>query len=397
MRIGIDISFLNTLKEKQGVHRYALGFIREIIKDKQKRFQIYTNSKTFNESKKKFKNKNIDIILLENNYLILKKFQKLILVLLSFFGIFFYKFNSFFINILNKKNKSIIEKNSDCIIFLNTQEVNYNLKIKKIINFHDLLHEKFPNFFSYSNFIERKYLYYNSAKYSDIVLASSEYMKKEFLRYFNFLKEKNILIVREGFDKKSFNNTSKIILKKKTNYFFYPAQLWPHKNHLYLFKSLKKMIKTNKNIKIFFCGSKKKYSFKIFEYLKLNKLEKNIIYLGNISQKKLEYYYMHCLAVILPSIYESSSLVALEAINYKKPIISADIPPMNELNKIFRINIFNLNNEKTLHRIIYSFINNKKKFIADANWNYKNLKKTSWKYTLTPVKKLLNSDFNQII
>ena len=117
MRVGIDISFLNTLKEKQGVNRYALGFIREITKDKTKKFQIYTNFQIFSESKKKFKNKNIDIILLENNYLILKKFQKLILVLLSFFGIFFYKFNSFFINILNKKNKSIIEKNSDCIYF----------------------------------------------------------------------------------------------------------------------------------------------------------------------------------------------------------------------------------------------------------------------------------------
>ena len=54
MRVGIDISFLNTLKEKQGVHRYALGFIREITKDNKKRFQIYTNSKTYNESKKKF-------------------------------------------------------------------------------------------------------------------------------------------------------------------------------------------------------------------------------------------------------------------------------------------------------------------------------------------------------
>ena len=89
MRVGIDISFLNTLKEKQGVNRYALGFIREITKDKTKKFQIYTNFQIFSESKKKFKNKNIDIILLENNYLILKKFQKLILVLLSFFEFFF--------------------------------------------------------------------------------------------------------------------------------------------------------------------------------------------------------------------------------------------------------------------------------------------------------------------
>ena len=83
-------------------------------------------------------------------------------------------------------------------------------------------------------------------------------MKKEFLRFFYFLKKKNIIIVREGFDKKSFKNTSKINFKKNTNYFFYPAQLWPHKNHLYLFRSLKKMITINKNIKVFFCGSKKK-------------------------------------------------------------------------------------------------------------------------------------------
>ena len=40
MRVGIDISFLNTLKEKQGVNRYALGFIREITKDKQKNFKF---------------------------------------------------------------------------------------------------------------------------------------------------------------------------------------------------------------------------------------------------------------------------------------------------------------------------------------------------------------------
>ena len=33
---------------------------------------------------------------------------------------------------------------------------------------------------------------------------------------------------------------------------------------------------------------------------------------------------------------------------------------MNELNKIFRINIFNLRNEKTLHRIINSFVKKKK-------------------------------------
>ena len=50
---------------------------------------------------------------------------------------------------------------------------------------------------------------------------------------------------------------------------------------------------------------------------------------------------------------------------------------------------------KTLNKIIYSFMKIKK-FISDANWNYKNLKNFLEIYT-TPVKKLLNSNFNQII
>ena len=52
--------------------------------------------------------------------------------------------------------------------------------------------------------------------------------------------------------------------------------------------------------------------------------------------------------------------------------------------------------KKLLHRIINSFVKTKKKFISDANWNYKNLEKIL-KYTLAPVKKLLNSDFKKII
>ena len=101
MRIGIDISFLNTLEEKQGVNRYALGFIKEIAKDKDKKFQIYTNSNIFSACKKKFKNKNIKIIIIKNNYLMIKKFFKLIFFLFSFFDIFFYKLNLIIFNFLN--------------------------------------------------------------------------------------------------------------------------------------------------------------------------------------------------------------------------------------------------------------------------------------------------------
>lgn len=52
MNLGIDITFLNTLDEKQGVHRYAMGLIDELSSNKDLNIQIIQMKKFIMMQKK---------------------------------------------------------------------------------------------------------------------------------------------------------------------------------------------------------------------------------------------------------------------------------------------------------------------------------------------------------
>ena len=55
----------------------------------------------------------------------------------------------------------------------------YNLKVTSMLNIQDIQHIHFPDFFSYSENLRRKYLYYNSLKFSDKLVCSSNFIKKD--------------------------------------------------------------------------------------------------------------------------------------------------------------------------------------------------------------------------
>ena len=388
MNLGIDITFLNTLDEKQGVHRYAMGLIDELSSNKDLNIQIYTNEKVYYDAKKRFSLKNIQIYKIKKNYFL----RKILNYFLLFFGvlnIYLFKTHYIFTNFLNKDNRELIETKSQVVLFLNAQEIAYNFQIKTIINFHDLLHKRYPNFLTKKELILREYSYYNSAKNTDYLIASSLFMKKEFLHFYKFLKKKQIILMREGINKKLFNfkKSSKIANIKEKNFLFYPAQLWKHKNHILLLEAFKNVCKKNDKLKLILCGSKKNNYSKIDKYIKKNDLNKKVKYLGNISQAKLLRCYEKSLIVILPSLYESSSLVALEAVKMKKPIICSNIEPMMEIKHNFKFIFFKANSSKSLMNSIRFALQNKKKLKDYTKKNFKNLNNFTWKKTTAVLKK----------
>tara|TARA_B100000900_G_scaffold414846_1_gene442711 strand:+ start:114 stop:1319 length:1206 start_codon:yes stop_codon:yes gene_type:complete len=391
MNLGIDISFLNTLEQKQGVHRYAIGLINELSNLENLKIQLYTNNKVYNDARKKFSSKNIQIYKIKNKYFFFKRIFEYFLFCFGLINVYFFKLHYVIINFFNRSNKDLIESKSDIILFLNSQEIAYNFRIKTIINFHDLLHKKFPDFLSKKELVSREYSYHNSAKSADYLIASSLFMKKEFLNFYKFIKKDQVLIMREGIDKKLFNykdasNGRKIKFK---NFLFYPAQLWKHKNHILLLKAFKEVSKKNKELMLILCGSKKNNYTEVMEFIKKNNLIQKVKYLGNISQANLLYCYKKSLLVILPSLYESSSLVALESIKMKKPIICSNIGPMTELKNEFKFIYFNAHSYTSLIHSIKFALKNKNKLRKYSLQNLNNLDNFSWNRTTEVLKKKL--------
>ena len=84
MNLGIDITFLDTLDEKQGVNRYAMGIINELKNTNKYKIQIYTNQKIYKDAKKKFLSKKINVYQLNSSYEVIKKIFYFFLVFLGF-------------------------------------------------------------------------------------------------------------------------------------------------------------------------------------------------------------------------------------------------------------------------------------------------------------------------
>ena len=393
-KIGIDITDLNP-NFYGGLDTYCVNLIKGFSKLKYNyHLVIFLNQKYYEKRKNDliFK-KNITYKIYEEkffNLLIIKLYNRIFIPFSFLFSKLKYLIDYFLRNLTQNNFKKLIEKNCDILICPAVLLKHYNLNIPTITNLHDIQHEHFKNFFSRSELLRRDVQYHNTAKYTSQMIASGPFMKRDFLRKFPFLKEK-INVIYEGVDlnkfkkKKNLLKVEKFFFKKqiyKKKFFFLPAQLWKHKNHITVIKGFEKFNKRNKlqDYKLVFCGHRFKETEYIFDYLKKKKL-KNITYLNVIESKKLIWCMQNCISVICPALYESSSLVNLEAIAAKSTIISSDIPTNLEKAKIFRVNTFKKLDSSDLSLVFEKVVKSKKLRMNQIKYNTTQLNKFSWEKT----------------
>jgi len=145
------------------------------------------------------------------------------------------------------------------------------------------------------------------------------------------------------------------------SFIFYPAQHWPHKNHLSLIRAINYLKQEEKiEVNLVLTGEKKKKANFIYKEIDSLGLNKNIKMIGNIPFKDLPYLYKLATMVVIPSIHESNSLPAMEALAVGCPVVASNIEPNIELNKNNAITIFNKNDYKDMAEKIQLMFNNKK-------------------------------------
>ena len=89
----------------------------------------------------------------------------------------------------------------------------------------------------------------------------------------------------------------------------------------------------------------------------------------------------NCISVICPALYESSSLVNLEAIASKSTLISSDIPTNLEKAKIFKVNTFKKLDHNNLSMVFEKVTKSKKLRMIQIKFNTSKLTKFSWEKT----------------
>ena len=128
---------------------------------------------------------------------------------------------------------------------------------------------------------------------------------------------------------KTVRNTNQNSLKP---YFLFLGRHIFYKNLDPVIKAFKIVTSKNPEAKFIVAGDGP-MCYKWKSLVKDLNLEKNVQFVGFISEKEKEVLLMNCTALIFPSVIEGFGLTILEALAMAKPVLVADIEPINELVK----------------------------------------------------------------
>lgn len=370
MRIGI---FLSSRKPQEG-GGYTITYdifksLLKNIKNKDKNQFIFIILNDFDNSLKKiiaknnfqYKEYNVNKFTIKIKNFLFSKYPILLKI--------YKKFN------LDKFQRLESELNIDIVWFVSA-EYFYPIFKRYISTVWDLQHRTHPQFPEVGSIFIRYYrdtVICSFLKNSYKIITGTNYLKQKIIEFYNIKKDKVVLIPHPTptiylKDIKLYKNNKK--------YFFYPANFWPHKNHLNLIKGFDEFnLKNNYEYNLILVGSikHKKYFNKILELKNSLKSNNNIKILNFVSIKKMIKFYDNCLALIYASYCGPENLPPLEAFARNKPVICSEYEGAREQLGKMPI-FFNPNNAIAITNAFNYFLKNKKlvnyrKFALNRNVN----------------------------
>ena len=197
-----------------------------------------------------------------------------------------------------------------------------DLQCKKIIQHHGLDVLQLKNGINkLIRKIQRRFLIKNTLKHlndADINIGVSRLVLQQ-LRNHKTYRPKKEFILYNGVD------TSKFFRKETTNNDVFTigcvANFWRIKDQITLIRSVQKILKDNKRIKLRLIGSGATLSF-CKRYVCENNLSEDIFFESEIPHEKLNDFYNEIDLFVLPSYYEALGCVYLEAWATETPFIA---------------------------------------------------------------------------
>lgn len=252
-----------------------------------------------------------------------------------------------------------------------------------VLSIHDLQHLHYPEFFSWARRLSRRITYSLSARAATRLQASSRFVRQDLLSQFRNLRPEKIEVIPEGVNVEAFSirrDTSHLAVRYGVpeRFLFYPAQLWPHKNHITLLRALKYLEETaGVKIPLVLTGAKFGAARSVLRFIEDQKMT-YVRYLGKVPFEDLVGLFQTSEFLVCPSLFEASSLPILEAAASSTPIIASRIPANIEHAEVLQINLFEPLDPLDLARTVLPLWNDNGIGRAQAACNREAVDEFSW-------------------
>ena len=306
MRIGIYLSGVD--KKTGGVYSFEYGILTSLLdhKDNENIFIFsYSDDSRFNDTK--------------INYIKLPRVNKLKEK---------WRISKYYISNLDKE----LKKRQIDILWSASQFLVEPVDIPFIFTVWDLDHIIYPFFPEVSidgAWEYRENFFYNRIKRAACVFTGTETGKKEIEKFYNVndSKVKVMPLPSPKFD----NISEKKIDNINSNYLFYPATYFPHKNHVRILEALL-ILDKKYNIKLsaVFVGNNGGNKDYVISKCKELNLRDRVFLLDFVTTEELVYLYRNAIALIFASYFGPDNIPPLEAFSLKCPVIAARVDGTEE-------------------------------------------------------------------
>lgn len=190
----------------------------------------------------------------------------------------------------------------------------------------DVAHRRFPDFPESSvygwRYEEREHFFESALGRASAVIVGTETGKQEVVEFYR--KPPASIHVIPYFAP-PFPERSCPVDVGTTDYFFYPAQFWPHKNHIVLLDAMVEVIRSSPHVRLMLVGSDQGNLLFVTNEIARRGLQKNVQILGFVPRAELRWLYENARAVVFPTYFGPDNLPPLEAFSLGCPVVASEI------------------------------------------------------------------------
>lgn len=220
------------------------------------------------------------------------------------------------------------------IYFMNTGMYRSILPCKKIAWVHDMMPFIYPEYYDKKRMDFHKD-FFSRLKYADYIVATSKTTKKDIIKYCGFPAEK-IKVLYNGIDSSFFEDVPIKIKNSRIDYeqdyLLYIGDMRGNKNLLNAIKGFEKYLHdTGESLHFYLAGNQKFEYQKLLQYVSEHHLEKNVFFLGYVSDAEKRMLYRRAKALLFVSEYEGFGIPIIEAMASRTVVITSNVSSMKEI------------------------------------------------------------------
>lgn len=215
-------------------------------------------------------------------------------------------------------------------IYHSPSQVVRSFKNRFVVTMHDVQELHFPEYFSSQDREHRAIHHRRVIESANAIVVSFDHVRRDITRLFDVQDERvrvvDLPLEQCQLPELSASDQERIAAEMGDldSYILYPAQTWPHKNHLVLLESLAAAKSSGCRLNLICTGHLNEYYQNIIApKVEQLHLHDSVKFLGVVSLDKLNYLYRQARGVVIPTKYEAGSFPLIESMMLGVPVICA--------------------------------------------------------------------------